>query len=117
MIGAPLLYVASFGPACWLTSRLGHGTDWLPFVYRPLLSLIMIDEGQERAQCAAYSWMEGRPERVPTVPSGRLARFSMLVAPAGWHWSYCAIYTIRPGTDEDARVRLRDEAWQWSDAP
>jgi hypothetical protein len=31
-----LLYVASFGPACWITSRLDRGADLVPVVYRPL---------------------------------------------------------------------------------
>ena len=31
-----LLYVASFGPACWITSQLNRGARLIPVVYRPL---------------------------------------------------------------------------------
>jgi len=37
-----LLYPLSFGPACWITSRLNTGAGCIPSVYRPL-ALIMID--------------------------------------------------------------------------
>jgi hypothetical protein len=110
----PLLYAASFGPACWLTSHLEYGADLLPIIYRPIVATIMTDQQKEKQQCAAYSWMEGRSEKVPVVPEGRLARFASLGAPAGWHWRYCAIYTIRPVPAGDARIRIRDEAWEWS---
>jgi hypothetical protein len=113
----PLLYVASFGPACWLTSHLERGENLLPIIYRPLVATIMIDKKKERRQCAAYSWMEGRPEKVPVVPDGRLAWFASLDAPAGWHWRYCAIYTLRRVPAGDGRIRLRDEGWQWSSRP
>jgi hypothetical protein len=113
----PFLYVASFGPACWLTSRLECGANLLPTIYRPLVATIMIDREKERQQSAAYSWMEGRPENVPVVPDGRLAWFAGLGAPAGWRWRYCAIYTIRPVLVGDARIRIRDEAWQWNSRP
>src|SRR5690348_15603930 len=33
---ALLLYPLSFGPACWITSRLDRGADLLPVIYRPL---------------------------------------------------------------------------------
>jgi hypothetical protein len=33
----PLLYVLSFGPACWISSRTGMGVYKLPTLYRPIL--------------------------------------------------------------------------------
>src|SRR5690349_8199027 len=39
MIVAVLVaYPLSFGPACWVVSRMKAGTEWLPFVYRPIVS-------------------------------------------------------------------------------
>jgi hypothetical protein len=32
-------YVLSFGPACWLTSRLNAGTPAIAFIYRPIFSV------------------------------------------------------------------------------
>ena len=37
VISLPLLYVLSFGPACWITSRLSLSGDWLVFAYRPMI--------------------------------------------------------------------------------
>src|SRR5262245_48081878 len=36
LIGLPVLYVASFGPACWITSHANVGAPPIPAVYRPL---------------------------------------------------------------------------------
>ncbi len=38
VIGLPVLYVASFGPACWLTSR-GWISDTTMLLYIPLANL------------------------------------------------------------------------------
>lgn len=113
VVGVPVLYVASFGPACWSTSRLGYGADLLPTIYRPLMRA-MVDEKRELETSAAYSWMIGRPETVPLEPAAVLARFARFGAPPGWSWHYSAIYTIRPEPmRSDSRIRLRDEAWRW----
>jgi hypothetical protein len=40
VVGLPVLYVASFGPACWFTSRTHIGIFTLPTVYRPILSVM-----------------------------------------------------------------------------
>lgn len=117
---AAVLYAASFGPACWISSRFGHGAGILPTMYGPLLAGMRIgEEEKERQHCAAYSWMAGRPERVPNAPGGWLARFASFGAATGWHWHYDAIYTIRSETagDGDSRIRLRDEAWEWGNRP
>jgi hypothetical protein len=39
LIGLPVLYVASFGPACGLTEHMGISTQHAWRVYRPLLVL------------------------------------------------------------------------------
>ncbi len=109
-----VLYPLSFGPACWISGRLGCGASLLPKIYGPLIDSMRIGEEKERWQCAAYSWAEGRPEKVPVVPDGRMAWYAGLGAPAGWHWQYCAIYTFRNNPNGDGRIRLRDEAWEWS---
>ena len=31
-----LVYLLSFGPACWISSRMNVGADLVPVVYRPL---------------------------------------------------------------------------------
>ena len=80
---AAVLYAASFGPACWISSRFGHGAGILPTMYGPLLAGMRIgEEEKERQHCAAYSWMAGQPERVPNAPGGWLARFASFGAVA-----------------------------------
>jgi hypothetical protein len=37
VVGLPLLYVLSFGPACWITSRCSLPGDWLFVVYAPMI--------------------------------------------------------------------------------
>ena len=37
LIGLPVLYVASFGPACWISSRLNSGSSAVSCVYRPIM--------------------------------------------------------------------------------
>ena len=43
LIGLPVLYVASFGPACWISSRIGAHkgfvVDAVQLVYQPVLRL------------------------------------------------------------------------------
>lgn len=41
LVGLPVLYVASFGPACWILSRLGNGKGVAAVVYGPLLPEIV----------------------------------------------------------------------------
>jgi hypothetical protein len=42
---APLLYVLSFGPACWITSRTGT-TQKIPLIYLPFTYALIDDSGQ-----------------------------------------------------------------------
>lgn len=39
LVALPLLYVASFGPACWIVSRTAFGLPAFRLVYRPLDSI------------------------------------------------------------------------------
>jgi hypothetical protein len=37
LIGLPVLYVLSFGPACWISSRLGRAEEVVFFIYEPVI--------------------------------------------------------------------------------
>jgi hypothetical protein len=39
LIGLPVLYVASFGPACWLSSQSGCGANIVSIVFQPVFSV------------------------------------------------------------------------------
>ena len=43
VVGVPVLYVAIFGPACWISSRIGIGSRAVSVVYQPMLRLCMRD--------------------------------------------------------------------------
>jgi hypothetical protein len=36
VVALPVLYVASFGPACWFSSRSRRATREVSFIYRPM---------------------------------------------------------------------------------
>ena len=42
LIGLPVLYVASFGPACWISSRAKLTGKWVITPYRPIIWLWVI---------------------------------------------------------------------------
>ncbi len=41
MLGVPFLYVASFGPACWITSRTQTERSAIPQIYWPIGWMVM----------------------------------------------------------------------------
>ncbi len=67
LIGLPVLYVASFGPACWVTSRTGAGAALLPSAYRPV----------------TWIW-----ERSPTPVAGLFKSYAKFGSRDGWDWYY-----------------------------
>jgi len=40
LVGLPVLYVASFGPACWVSSRAMFGQQLVATTYRPVLAFL-----------------------------------------------------------------------------
>ncbi len=64
LVGLPLLYVASFGPACWTVSRADAGASTLPFVYKPL------------------TWSMSKSNGIKSA----LGWYAQLAAPDGWRW-------------------------------
>ena len=41
LIGLPVLYVASFGPACWVSSKLSIADPIIDFAYYPCVWLVV----------------------------------------------------------------------------
>jgi hypothetical protein len=66
-LGVAFVYPLSFGPACWITSRLNTGAGCIPSIYRPL-ALIMIDG--------------------PTDLTELLLSFSTFGAAPNWFWDF-----------------------------
>jgi hypothetical protein len=44
LIGLPVLYLASFGPAFWITGRLNWGARLVPVVYKPIIFSVQNSE-------------------------------------------------------------------------
>jgi len=64
LIGAPVLYFASFGPACWITSRTNVGASAVPFFFRPM------------------TWASSSSESLADA----LSWYAESGAAEGWHW-------------------------------
>jgi hypothetical protein len=78
-IGVPLLYVASFGPACWITSRWNLPGRWLVVVYRPMTAVIELRSG---------------------ILCDAVKSYSFLWASKDWGWWFETdgrVYTFEPG--------------------
>jgi hypothetical protein len=83
-----LLYVASFGPACWISSRAGIGQKIVAIVYRPILWNLSLSE-----------------ESTPIDRS--IKWYSTIGAAYGYAW-YCSF-------DPDSSTGYSD--WEWGPAP
>ncbi len=67
LIGLPLLYVVSLGPACWITSRINSGNAALSTIYRPII------------------WIWNRSPDHGSL-SNALHWYSCLLAADNWNW-------------------------------
>ena len=71
VIALPIIYAASLGPACWISSRAGFGAPAVSVIYEPLVSLILDDA----------------PENpIMDFLGDILNDFSELFAADGWAW-------------------------------
>jgi hypothetical protein len=65
VIAVPVLYVASFGPACWASSRCsepnGFGVAAVEFVYQPLLRATTGDNELIRDNLRSYTMFGAAP--------------------------------------------------------
>lgn len=66
-VGLPVLYVVSFGPACWIVSRVNWGDSVIPVVYRPIIQVMQHEP-----------W---------TAVHTTLARYSRWGAHPDWNWA------------------------------
>lgn len=65
-IALPVLYVASFGPACWLGDRQLLPVRLAKSIYRPLALVVMADECGEALHEWLYDYgLLGRPAFPP----------------------------------------------------
>jgi hypothetical protein len=67
VVALPVLYVASFGPACWLIADYGTRAEALPSLYLPTGWAIMRSETIADA-AHAYALFGMRPKTVVMIP-------------------------------------------------
>ena len=67
LLGVPLLYVLSFGPACWISSHVGKAEWRIETVYRPVL----------------WAWA-----RSPGSLATAIDRYAECGAADGWQWNW-----------------------------
>ncbi len=106
LIGLPVLYVASFGPACWISSRFNIGRKVLPTAYRPITAGIRIKDFQWCiAQLRAGGSVTMQPRR-----SGLdvLDWYSRVGSAEHWHWCYDV--RLHPGNKVE-------QHWVWRKVP
>jgi hypothetical protein len=75
IVALPVLYIASFGPACWITSRMKVGQDSVTIIYRPITRMFM----------RVPTWNGLRRESA--ILSDALKWFSDLGAADNWGWT------------------------------
>jgi hypothetical protein len=110
-----LLYIASFGPACWLTSRTGNGKNALPIMYRPVMRLMSIDDSpaelKRRVTPPSPTPFPGRFRIYATYfyPQGAASKYACLWAAKDWKWRFVANVEYAP----DPLVRMDQGHWEW----
>jgi hypothetical protein len=78
LIGLPVLYVASFGPACWITSRMNVGSSTIGVIYRPIVQVM---------------WWTDSGSIVGTI----VDQYSTFAAADDWHWMRVDLFGPDPG--------------------
>jgi hypothetical protein len=98
-----VLYVLSFGPACWFCSRIGIWVDVLPDVYRPVLAQMHVPNYKEtiREWRSSGAATVGWKFAMPAASNSPMQWYSGLGAAHGWFW--CCVVRI----DADGQLRYR----------
>ncbi len=68
VVAVPAVYIASFGPACWITSRTSRGTSAIGIIYKPITQALSPNDD--------------------TVISRLINWYSEIGAPVGWYWNF-----------------------------
>lgn len=107
ILALAVLYVLSFGPACWITSRFGLGTKWMPVVYRPILHAFPNDADP---MSALSGNLHGgiRYE----YPEGILSSYARFAAHNRWQWRRSAEFDVIDLNE----VRTTEWQWEWCDS-
>jgi hypothetical protein len=77
VVVALVAYPLSFGPACWITSRLNRGADLVPVVYRPITWAMVAQPQTDATIDRVIMWYAG------------------VGAAKNWEWGYILTPDVR----------------------
>ena len=93
VVGLPAVYIASFGPVCWINERFGVGTNAISIVYDPTIRLASNDI-RVRRPVQKYATIGSR--RFSIIHNGKIEW-----SPADWTELIWLIEsTVQPTTGE-----------------
>ena len=102
-----VVYLLSFGPACWIASWTGIGGRFLAHLYGPIIMTMAVTD-HERGHHFAR-----KQEGIFYVHMhGRINGYAQICAADGWSWRYTAEYRRQHGNLE----RVSGKEWEWCDA-
>jgi hypothetical protein len=81
LVGLPVLYVVSFGPACWICERLEKGTRAVSVAYRPVIwagNRLPLGPGV----MSRYAQLGARPQSTPDFRDDELAWWEYIAGPS-----------------------------------
>src|SRR5262245_32900458 len=104
LIGLPVLYLASFGPACWVSSRMNYGAGMIPVVYAPIVKCLSSRKMWLRRTVSYFSKL-GAAREWTWRPCNFPPR-SKMVMPE--HWKWCKGFG-QPDAEEARQLRLHAE--------
>jgi hypothetical protein len=107
MVVVPVLYVGSFGPACWITSRADRGKSLLPVVYRPILKLMCWKYRNETALRPPEHGFWGKQTHGNLMGGDPLCWYAKVGAREGACW----FYTI--SHENHVPAPITREEWEW----
>jgi hypothetical protein len=103
LVAVCILYGASFGPSCWISSRTGIGARLLPVIYRPITMAMKLD---------SYFVPPGPWPSNATVSfnaAGILNNYAKLWAARNGNWSWRWVVEIPNGGD----LKMSEGHWRW----
>jgi hypothetical protein len=106
-----LAYPLSFGPACWISSRIEIGRKLLSVVYRPMTAGIRIKDFQVLlADAHSRVVAEGGGLRMQPARSGLnlIDWYAKVGAADHWHWCYDVEHCPNNGFTQ---------RWEWRKEP
>ena len=106
LFGLPVLHVLSFGPACWLTSRMNFGAGIIPVVYAPIVKCLSSRNMTLRRTVGQVSKFGAAPDWT-WRPDDEIPIRSKVVMPE--HWKWCNRW-MKKTPEEERRVRAYFES-------